>query len=134
MAKKKKGGKSKGGGDAKTTEKRAVVPMEPVGWVKINLKLVNWTFDNETIFVRSNATLYSLVRRIKEKHGHVNDLALYKGQVNPSNLLEDFNQTFEGLGIEGAIRQDEAKANTIYFDFRPILDSSPLLLITPRTF
>ncbi|GBG33239.1 Hypothetical Protein FCC1311_094632 [Hondaea fermentalgiana] len=135
MAKKKKGGKAKAkGGDAKAVEKRAVVPMEPPGWIKVQLKLVNWTFDNETIFVRPNSALHSIARRVKEKHGHVSDLALYKGQVTPANLLEDLNQTFDDLGLEGALRREDAKAVSIYYDFKPILDSSPLLLITPRTF
>lgn len=101
----------------------------------MNLKLVNWTFDNQSIVLRTDKTLHTLVRRIEEKHGNLDELSLYKGQVNAGNLFQaaDVDATFADLGFEGAARREDAKTTNVYYDYKSIVESNPLLLVTPRT-
>lgn len=134
MGKKKAGGKGKKEGVcAKSRNYTPVeIPREDDGWVKVNLKLVNWTYDNQTVVIRTNKTLYSLARIIKDKHGNVNELKMFKGSL--TNEMEDFDATLAELGFEGADNKEDAKSTNVYYDFKPFLESNPLLLVTPRTY
>ncbi len=110
-----------------------VIPKENTGYIRVNLKLVNWTFDNQTVILRATSPLYSLARRVIEKHGHVKELTFYKGQVNQTNIMSQMDSTLASYGFEGASTTEEAKTVNVYYDFKPHIEASPLLLMTPRT-
>ncbi len=102
-----KGGEGKDG--KKSTYVPVVVPKENTGFVRVNLKLVNWTFDNQIVTLRVTTPLHSLARRVIEKHGHVRDLTFYKGQVIPTSIMADMDATLASLGFEGVDTPEEAK-------------------------
>jgi hypothetical protein len=100
-------------GEGKDGKKSSYVPVVVgkgnTGFVRVNLKLVNWTFDNQVVTLRVTSPLHSLARRVIEKHGHVRDLTLYKGQINPASIMADMDAALASLGFEGADSPEEAK-------------------------
>lgn len=132
MGKKKAGGKKEGGGAAKVSNyKPVVIPSDNTGWTRVNLKLVNWTFDNQIVTINTSKTLYSLARHIRDKHGPVKELKLFKGST--TNEVTDMDATLADLGFEGVERPEDAKMVNVYYDFKSVTESNPLLLVTPRT-
>lgn len=151
-------GKGGEGKEGKSSYVPVVVAKGNTGFVRVNLKLVNWTFDNQVVTLRVTAPLHSLARRIIEKHGHVRDLTLYKGQINPASIMADMDAPLASFGFEGADSSEEAKpvnvsgaaragggwsweleltvdgrGAQVYYDFKSVIEATPLLLKTPTT-
>jgi len=132
MAKKKgKKGKSKKKGAPKKTGPVSTytpidVPNDDENIVTLQLKLINWTFQNFTIKVKTSTPLFSIANKLRQRHGKLRDLRLYKDTVNDDNILDGEFSSLHELGIQGSKTGD---ANcVIYYDFKPENVSDPLLL------
>ena len=96
---------------------------------------MNWRYLDFQLKLRCSTPLFSVKARLREKHGLIKNLKLYKGQRHPSNELVGDELTLSELGIQGAAKdaQDE-EVYEIYYDFKPDdTNNSPLLLVTPRS-
>jgi hypothetical protein len=143
-----KGGKNKGLGGAETEE---LIPAFVQEYVTIHFKLVNWSFLDFSMEVCINTTkLYSLKRKITERHGRISNLRVYHGSVQPETELKDEMKTLEQLGMQGLPKQARTistspsgspetsprsteggsdKAEVIFwYDFKPFAHEDPLLL------
>ena len=100
------------------------------------MKLVNWRFLDFQLKLRCSTPLFSVKKKLRDKHGLIKNLKLYKGQRHPSNELIGDELTLSELGIQGAAKeaQDE-EVYEIYYDFKPAdaKMNNPLLLVTPRS-
>jgi len=67
----------------------------------VDVKLVNWNFMDFKIRIRTTTPLFFLHKKLKERHGRMNDLKLYKRTVNEDNLMVDEFKTFEDYGVPG---------------------------------
>ena len=65
------------------------------------MKLVNWGFMDFKIRVKIATPLFFLVKKLKERHGRMLDLKLYKRSVQEENLMTDEFKTFEEYNIPG---------------------------------
>ena len=138
----KKGGKKASALGAETQEE--IVPAFVQHYVTIHFKLVNWSFLDFSMEVCVNTTkLYSLKRKIKERHGRISNLRVYHGSMQPQTEMKEEMWTIEQYGIEGepksisntgSPREDEEDddANTaeiiFWYDFKPFPHNDPLLL------
>ena len=76
-----------------------------------------------------------VLKKLREKHGLLQELHLYKEQVNQTNELTDEDKTLEQLGFEGApLGAEEPMVYNVYYDFKPKDLTDPLLLVSPRSF
>ena len=146
--KKKKGVKkgSKGQGALGDLETQVLVPEFVQQYVTIHCKLVNWVFLDFTLkdVCINNTKLYSIRRKIKERHGRISNLRVYHGSMQPQTEMKDEMLTLEQLGVEGLnkigshqvagvdgeVPQVETKRAevTFWYDFKPFAHSDPLLL------
>ena len=139
----KKGGKKASALGAETQEE--IVPAFVQHYVTIHFKLVNWSFLDFSMEVCVNTTkLYSLKRKIKERHGRISNLRVYHGSMQPQTEMKEEMWTIEQYGIEGepksisntgtSPREDEEDddPNTaeiiFWYDFKPFPHNDPLLL------
>ena len=99
-------------------------------WVYVDVKLVNWSFANFTICVRTCTPLSTIAQKIKEKHGRIAELKLYRFPAHEKYELTDMDATLEDLGVAGGAKTDEERT-TILYKFRPGLNG-PLLLKEPE--
>ena len=154
MGKKKKGvkkkkKKAKGKKNASIlgeSETQVLVPEFITHYVTIHLKLVNWVFLDFTLqdVCINNTKLFSIKRKIKERHGRISNLRVYHGSMQPQTEMKDEMLTLEQLGIEGLpkngsisapgldgeapIVETERAEVTFWYDFKPFIHDDPLLL------
>lgn len=140
----KKGNKKNGVlGDLET---QVLVPEFQSSYVTIHLKLVNWVFLDFTLkdVCINNTKLYSIKRKIKERHGRISNLRVYHGSMQPQTEMKDEMLTLEQLGVEGLTKigsyqvagidgevpqvETERAEVTFWYDFKPFTHGDPLLL------
>jgi hypothetical protein len=148
--KKKKGAKkgSKGQGALGDLETQILVPEFIQHYVTIHLKLVNWVFLDFTLkdVCINNTKLYTIKRKIQERHGRISNLRVYHGSMQPQTEMKDEMETLESLGVEGLPKigtkvvvegpdgvgegqvETERAEVTFWYDFKPFAHSDPLLL------
>ena len=105
-------------------------------FVNCQLKLINWIFlDFELKDCNvEKMRLFTIKRKIKERHGRIKDLKVYMGTVSPSTELTDDMATLSDMGVEGSEKNeiDEPDEIVLYYDFKPFEHNDPLLLVDPR--
>lgn len=154
--KKKKGGKKKGAAP-KVDEgppKPLVKVHDFVKWVTLDMRLVNWSsvaraaladawhlysrdrrsYLNFELKLRDDTPLFSLKKRLVERHGRMTELRLYKDHVSPETELSDEMLTLREVGVAGAGVDDEGNPEpparaTLVYDFKPHDSADPLLLV-----
>lgn len=115
--------------------------------VFIRLKQIDWAYSDFTVMVHSNAPLYTLCRKIEEKHGRVatnmhtglSSLQLYRHPPNEKNLIAqaDWYLRLDQLGIQGGTVEEQHQA-IIYYNYipsasTPILQREPALMLQQLT-
>ena len=77
-------------------------------FVNLHLKLVNWIFlDFELKDCNvEKVRLFTLKRKIKERHGRVNCLRVYMGTISPQSELTEDMATLQEMGVEGSPKGD----------------------------
>ena len=102
-------------------------------FVNCQMKLINWIFlDFELKDCNIEKTrLFTIKRKIKERHGRTTDLKVYLGTVSPQTELTDDMATLQEMGIEGAEKSEinEPEEVVLYYDFKPYQHNDPLLLV-----
>lgn len=53
------------------------------------------------IRIRTDTPLFFLHKKLKERHGRMNELKLYKKSVNEDNIMLDEFKTFDDYGVPG---------------------------------
>ena len=105
-------------------------------FVNCQLKLINWIFLDFTLKGCNveKTRLFTIKRKIKERHGRVNNLKVYLGTVSPQTELTNDMATLEELGIEGSPKSEinEPEEVVLYYDFKPFEHNDPLLLVDPK--
>mmetsp|Transcript_21090 Transcript_21090/g.47575 ORF Transcript_21090/g.47575 Transcript_21090/m.47575 type:complete len:162 (+) Transcript_21090:113-598(+) len=140
MPKGKKGGGKKGKGKDKAAdvpkEKHEITLMKEKfeqeampHWVILHMNLMNWSFMNSDIRIRSESALLELKDRIKAKHGAVTDLKICRGSFAETNELTEDSLTLEEYGFEGALDGQPERRYEVFYDFRPVEHDDPLLLV-----
>ena len=129
-----------------------VIPEYVPRYATLHCRLVNWVFmDFALVDVDVGKTrLFTIKRKIKQRHGKINDLKVYHGTIQPQSELKDDMKTLEELGIVGSPIEDKPgesfagqeskgtpgtakrKEVTIWYDFKPDDHGDPLLLKSPR--
>ena len=103
--------------------------QEAQDYVWLELKLVDFSFADFTICVRSNTPLWTIRRHVQERHAHTPKLQFFRAPVHKKNEILDFSLTLENLGIIGGPK--EAKmTGVIYYAFKPIR-GDPIVLREP---
>jgi len=95
-------------------------------WVRIDIKLLNWSYANFSLHLRTNTPLSYIKRKIEERHGSITDLQLFKQPPHKNNELKDFSLTLADLKITGGPKFEQ-NVVTLFYDFKPAI-SDPLLL------
>eukprot|EP00591_Stephanopyxis_turris_P012320 CAMPEP_0195531660 /NCGR_PEP_ID=MMETSP0794_2-20130614/35994_1 /TAXON_ID=515487 /ORGANISM="Stephanopyxis turris, Strain CCMP 815" /LENGTH=108 /DNA_ID=CAMNT_0040663549 /DNA_START=22 /DNA_END=344 /DNA_ORIENTATION=- len=101
MAKKKAKKPASSPSGSESTHQALILPPDREKWVTLDVKLVNWNFMDFKIRIRTTTPLFFLHKKLKERHGRMNDLKLYKRTVNEDNLMVDEFKTFEDYGVPG---------------------------------
>jgi hypothetical protein len=137
MAPKKKSSKKEGGGtdpeaEAQREKDLPELPVYVQRFVMVHFKLVTWEYLNFSMHLPTNTRLFAVSEIIQEHHGgSIYDLAMYKYQVHPRNLLSDLAKTLEESGIEGGLPEEKVEC-IIWYDFQLSGNGCPLLLSSPR--
>jgi hypothetical protein len=104
-----------------------------VDWVHLEVKLINWEFANFDVCLRQGTPISTIMRKIAEKHGRIDDLKLYRSPPDEKSVFtdEDLTLTLADHGFLGGPKEDDEEKYTVFYDFRPAL-SDPLLLKEPQ--
>ena len=73
-----------------------------------DVKLVNWSFMDFKVRIRTDTPLFFLHKKLKERHGRMNELKLYKKSVNEDNIMVDEFKTFDDYGVPGGPKNSAA--------------------------
>mmetsp|Transcript_58147 Transcript_58147/g.152878 ORF Transcript_58147/g.152878 Transcript_58147/m.152878 type:complete len:82 (-) Transcript_58147:4031-4276(-) len=61
--------------------------VRPERWINLQVKLITWEFLNFSLVLRTSARLFTIVEKIRERHGgSISDVILYRHQVFDSLL------------------------------------------------
>ena len=115
MAKKKKK-KSKKGSDTKNKSAKVLAklvakyaesytPPPPEAfkrvedkWVKVHVRLLNWTYLNFEVRCKESTKLYVIMKKIVERHGgSLSQVEMWKEQINPRTKLNDFSLSLKDV-------------------------------------
>ncbi len=56
--------------------------VRPDRWVSLQVKLITWDYLNFSLLMRTSARLFTIVDKIRERHGgSISDILLYRHQV-----------------------------------------------------
>ncbi len=56
--------------------------VRPERWVSLQVKLITWDYLNFSLLMRTSARLFTIVDKIRERHGgSISDILLYRHQV-----------------------------------------------------
>ncbi|RYG56346.1 hypothetical protein EON66_03115 [archaeon] len=66
-----------------------VVPGQEEAYVKLDLKLINFSFLPIILRVRTSTPLFMVKRHLVERHGRLAELHIYRGAVSAENELSD---------------------------------------------
>lgn len=111
--------------------------------VFVRLKQSDWSFSDFTVMVHASAPLYTICRKIEEKHGRMasdaqgnTSLQLFRHPPNEKNLLppSDWHLRLDQVGMTGGTVEEQHSA-IIYYNFvpatySPLLQREPQLMIT----
>ena len=114
--------------------------------VFVRLKQVDWAYSDFTVMVHATAPLYTLCRKIEEKHGRMasdpvsgqTTLQLFRHPPNEKNIIHpaDWHLRLDQLGMTGGTVEEQHQA-IIYFNYVPaastaLLQREPQLIMLPR--
>merc|ERR1719231_579746 len=139
MAKK---GKKKGKADKADAEevkpestfvKPAEVTIEePDKYVTLEFYLMNWSFMDTSMRVKTDTHLFTIKQKLVQRHGRIKDLVICKDSFTAKNELDDDMKTLEEYGVTGAPDDPDKsmhKTQKLYYEFRPCDHDDPLLLV-----
>lgn len=112
----------------------------------VRLKMADLAYADFTVMVHASAPLYTLCRKIEEKHGRMGldaaghtTLQLFRHPPNEKNLLppSDWHLRLEQLGMAGGTVEEQHQA-IIYYNFTPahsdaLLQREPQLMLHALT-
>jgi len=116
MGKKKKGKKKKkkggGGGDSGTAELIAYDPTSTRRYVHVSFHMENWSFADRLwkqggFWLDTGTRLFLIHKMIKERHGAVQNIRIWKRKRAQENLLLGELKTLSDLGFAGEIRPQD---------------------------
>jgi hypothetical protein len=59
------------------------IDIRPERWVSLQVKLITWDYLNFSILLRTSTRLFTIVDKIRERHGgSISDIILYRHQVS----------------------------------------------------
>jgi hypothetical protein len=111
--------------------------------VFIRLKQSDWQYSDFTVMVHATAPLYTLCRKIEEKHGRMasdsatghTTLQLFRHPPNEKNLIpsSDWHLRLDQLGMTGGTVEEQHQA-IIYYNYVPasysaLLQREPQLIV-----
>lgn len=112
-------------------------------------QLLNWRYGTSKLRVKTSMPVFMLRDELREKHGRVSDLRVYRDHPSEANELrgefkvcrrasqgsarsrrppECASQTLAECGIRGAPEGVEPPTQRVVYDFRPLEFDDPLLL------
>lgn len=103
--------------------------VDDTKWVTLDMKLVNWVYLNYTLRLKLDTPLYSLKKKLVERHGRMTELRLYKENVTPENELTDEMITLGQAGVPGGLKSEPEVKFVLIYDFKPYGHDDPLLLV-----
>jgi len=123
MGKKKKGKKKKkggGGGDTGggTAELIAYDPTDTRRYIHVSMHMENWTFADRLwpkggFWLETKTRLFIIHKMIKQRHGAVQNVRIWKVRKTQENLLLGEMKTLNDFGFQGEIRpQDRPRLET----------------------
>ncbi|CAE7368659.1 unnamed protein product [Symbiodinium sp. KB8] len=71
-------------------------------FVTVTLELRGWEFIQHRFKLRVDTPMYSIKRKLVEKHGRMAELTLYKSIDAKSNAITNDKWTLQEIGIDGA--------------------------------
>ena len=97
---------------------------------------ITWGVLDFTLKLASSKRVHALIHAIEERHGGgITDLVLYKEAIDPRNVLSDPMRTLASLETSEGGQGPPGEQNlVVFYDFKQLSDSCPLLLSTPRNF
>ena len=82
MPKKSKSKSTEAGAVAMEEEDFPEIDVRPERWVSLQVKLITWDYLNFSILLRTSTRLFTIVDKIRERHGgSISDIILYRHQV-----------------------------------------------------
>jgi len=96
------------------------------------VQLVTWDHLNFSMLVSTNTRLFAVIDKIKERHGgSVLNVALYRHEVHPQNLLPDLGATLGEAQFDGGLASDPS-TEVLWYDYAAHSSDCPLLISSPR--
>ena len=95
--------------------------------VKLEFRLMNWNFLDFELECPTDTHVFTLKKKIIERHGRIKDLVVCKESYEEQNELTDDMKTLEEYGILGGTADDNVVAR-IFYEFKPCDHDDPLLL------
>ena len=72
----------------KEEEYNNMVNIPEHGWVKIDMRIVNWKFNFFQFYVKSNDCLSKIHAKIIERHGRVDNIRIYQNEPNTESEVK----------------------------------------------
>ena len=124
-------GAGKGKGKKKEPEPEDTGPPPPPpdlnSYVALSLKLMNWKFMDDSTIVTDETHLFTIKKRLEQKHGRMKQLVICKDSYAERNELRDDMKTLKEYGILGAQKPAEPAPITLFYEFKPLDHDNPLL-------
>jgi hypothetical protein len=92
-------------------------------------QLLNWKYLNFTMRVRTTTRLFTIKRKLEERHGRICDLVVCKDSFCEKNEMNDDMMTLEDYGVEGCAKELDPVIVQLFYDFKPCDHDDPLLLV-----
>ena len=123
-------GAGKGKGKKKEPEPEDTGPPPPPpdlnNYVALSLKLMNWKFMDDSTVVTDETHLFTIKKKLEQKHGRMKQLVICKDSYAERNELRDDMKTLKDYGILGAQKPNEPAPITLFSPIR-----TPLQTIAP---
>ena len=88
---------------------------------------MNWKFMDDSTIVTDETHLFTIKKRLEEKHGRMKQLVICKDSYAERNELRDDMKTLKEYGILGAQKPNEPAPITLFYEFKPLDHDNPLL-------
>jgi len=100
-----------------------------VNYVTLEFKLMNWGFLDFSLRVPTDTHLFTVKKKLEERHGRIRDLVVCMSSYAEKNEMTDDVKTLDDYGIKGAPDGAEQEATQlIFYEFKPCDHDDPLLL------
>ncbi|KAK1939966.1 hypothetical protein P3T76_008289 [Phytophthora citrophthora] len=134
-----------------------VIEADPVYYVTLDMRLLNWSYLNFKFRTKTTTRLFALKvsgvfalcvrafafwilkmnfvwvqQQIQKQHGPIMDLKICKGYFSESTELKNDMLTLAEYGIDGAAEGEPEVVCLIHYDFKPEQHDNPLLLATEQ--